>query len=97
MPNTDGHIHLEKQLKSGIWEEYAGDFEFRGRSTCHIQHFANYGVSAFHTSKYDPISKFQVRYVRIVCQLFNVSAVCYLFCREMLYVSRLGFLEKQVS
>jgi hypothetical protein len=31
MPNTDGHIHLEKQLKKGIWEEYKGDFEYRGR------------------------------------------------------------------
>jgi hypothetical protein len=33
MPNTDGHIHLEKQLKKGIWEEYVGDFEYRGRRT----------------------------------------------------------------
>jgi hypothetical protein len=31
MPNTDGHIHLEKQAKKGIWEEYCGDFEYRGR------------------------------------------------------------------
>ncbi len=31
MPNTDGHIHLEKQLKKGIWEEYKGDFEYQRR------------------------------------------------------------------
>ena len=30
MPNTDGHIHLEKQHKIGIWEEYKADFEYRG-------------------------------------------------------------------
>jgi hypothetical protein len=32
MPNTDGHIHLEKQLKKGIWEEYKGDFQYQGRA-----------------------------------------------------------------
>jgi hypothetical protein len=31
MPNTDGHIHLEKQLKKGIWEEYVGDFQHQDR------------------------------------------------------------------
>jgi hypothetical protein len=32
MPNTNGEIHLEKQRKMSIWEEYAGDFEFQGRT-----------------------------------------------------------------
>jgi hypothetical protein len=31
MPNTDGHIHLEKQLKKGIWEEYRDDFVHHDR------------------------------------------------------------------
>ena len=31
MPNTDGHIHLEKQLKSGIYEEYVADFEYHDK------------------------------------------------------------------
>lgn len=30
MPNTDGDIHLEKQHKRGIWEEYEGEFLHRG-------------------------------------------------------------------
>jgi len=30
MPNS-ADIHLEKQLKKGIWDEYTADFKFQGR------------------------------------------------------------------
>jgi hypothetical protein len=39
MPNTDGEIHLEKQLKRGIWEEYVNDFEYRGRKSMSYKNF----------------------------------------------------------
>jgi hypothetical protein len=39
MPNTDGEIHLEKQEKRAIWEEYVNDFEYRGRKSMSREHF----------------------------------------------------------
>ena len=39
MPNTDGEIHLEKQLNRGIYEEYVNDFEYRGRKSMSYENF----------------------------------------------------------
>ena len=39
MPNSDREIHLEKQEKKGIWEEYVNDFEYRGRQSMSYEHF----------------------------------------------------------
>jgi hypothetical protein len=31
VPNTEKkEVHLEMQQKKGIWEEYVGDFQYRG-------------------------------------------------------------------
>ena len=39
MPNPDGEIHLEKQLKRGIYEEYVDDFEYRGKKAMSYENF----------------------------------------------------------
>jgi len=39
MPNTDGEIHLEKQQKRVIWEEYVNDFAYRGRKSMSYENF----------------------------------------------------------
>ena len=47
MPNTDGHIHLEKQLKSGIWDEYKADFKYRGYEALSYDNFCKIWRTSF--------------------------------------------------
>jgi hypothetical protein len=47
MPNTDGEIHLEKQEKKSIWEEYASDFKFKNRSPLSYSSFCELWTSSF--------------------------------------------------
>jgi hypothetical protein len=47
MPNTDGEIHLEKQLKKSIWEEYVNDFEYRGRKFMSYEQFCKLWRDSF--------------------------------------------------
>ena len=47
MPNTDGHIHLEKQWKKNIWEEYVGDFEYQNRDYLSYEAFVKLWRDSF--------------------------------------------------
>lgn len=47
MPNTDGEIHLEKQEKYAIWEEYKKDFEYNNRRYLSLPHFLKLWRTAF--------------------------------------------------
>jgi hypothetical protein len=102
MPNTDGYIHLEKQLKKGIWEEYVGDFEYRGRAPLSYDAFCRIWRDSF------PHVKIRnYKQVSGTCQIWHNSLsdsllykiFCSLYClyRQVLYLSDIGFFEKQIS
>jgi hypothetical protein len=47
VPNSDGQIHLEKQLKKDIWKEYVDDFEYRCRPSMSYTNFCKLWQSSF--------------------------------------------------
>ncbi len=47
VPNSDGEIHLEKQQKKDIWQEYVDDFTYRGRQWMTYANFCKLWQSSF--------------------------------------------------
>mgnify|MGYP003386197547 CR=1 FL=1 len=112
MPNTDGHIHLEKQLKKGIWDEYVGDFEYRGRPALSYDSFCRIWRDSFPHVKirtYKQVSgecavSLIILFAPIMCiysecavSLIILFALIMCIYREVLYVPDIGFLTKQIS
>lgn len=97
MPNTNGHIHLEKQHKKGIWEEYRGEFQYRGHEYLSYDVFCKIWRECFPHVKIR-IYK-QVSGTCVLCPRLNHHAqlICYSHCREMLHLSYLGISTEQVS
>ena len=98
MPNTDGEIHLEKQLKRGIYEEYVDDFEYRGKKAMSYENFNKLWRESFpHVKirKYKQVSGNKIIII-INCIVMRVTVYCFIYYRKMLHVLDLGILKKQV-
>jgi hypothetical protein len=101
MPNTDGHIHLEKQLKKGIFDEYVGDFEYRGRPPLSYDAFCKLWRDSFPHVKIRNYKQVSGRCPSIQpIYIVNILIIFLLLCclyREVLHLPDFGFLKEQIS